>query len=157
MGVTKKTSQKKLSLINRMMGVTEEDIELEEYGSEVETDEESTAALGKQKHGVSIDLIDQGDLFLFRACIPGVSINDLDITVTRELVSVEAETSTEFIESGDNYFHQEIETGLFSRSVLLPEEIDPEEVKAESRDGVVTIRLPKLDKKKKMRVEVKKR
>jgi HSP20 family protein len=59
-------------------------------------------------------------------------------------------------ESGD-YIHRELYWGSFTRAIMLPEEIDPEQSIATEKNGLVIIRLPKIDKKRRTKVRVKSR
>jgi HSP20 family protein len=55
----------------------------------------------------------------------------------------------------DNYFHKELYWGAFSRTVLLPAEVEVEEASAQEKHGLLTIRLPKIDKEKQTKLKVK--
>jgi len=78
----------------------------------------------------------------------------LDISITNEMVTIKgARKPDEKVPTG-NYYHQELYWGPFSRSIVLPEDIDADGAKAVLKSGILTLRLPKLAKSrtKKLRV-----
>ncbi|KKU81255.1 MAG: Protein containing Heat shock protein Hsp20 protein [Parcubacteria group bacterium GW2011_GWA1_47_8] len=77
------------------------------------------------------------------------------ISVTRELVTIKGERGAPAGIAGENYFYKELYWGAFSRTILLPQEIETEEVTATERHGLLTITLPKIDKAKVQKVKIK--
>ena len=57
--------------------------------------------------------------------------------------------------SAENYFYQELYWGAFSRTILLPAEVETEEVEATEKHGLLTIRLPKIDKERRQTIKIK--
>ena len=89
-----------------------------------------------------VDLIDREDHILVRAEIPGVKKDDLDLSITRELLTIKGETRMEHEESGE-WFHSEIRRGSFSRTLRLPNEVMPDKAEARFEDGMLEITIPK--------------
>ena len=79
-----------------------------------------------------------------KATIPGLKPKDINIEVTKNTLSLSGEHKEEKKDKGDNFLTQECYYGSFQRSFMLPAAIDPDKVKAVSKDGVLTITLPKL-------------
>ena len=83
------------------------------------------------------------DAFTFKADLPGVEEKDLDVTVTEDRITVSGKRESEQRNEGERYFTYERQYGAFSRSFTLPEGVNADEVQAELKDGVLSLRLPK--------------
>ncbi len=111
---------------------------------------------GAPKEGeLPVDMYQTADSIIIRALVAGVSPNDLDIAITRDMVTLKG-SREEVQESPDeDYYHRELFWGSFSRTILLPEEIIIDEAEAKEKHGLLEIRLPKLDKERSARLTVK--
>lgn len=76
--------------------------------------------------------------------LPGVSESDVDVTVENGVVTVRGEKKTEEEKKGDTWYFSERQYGAFRRSFRLPENANGDAVSAEMKDGVLTIRVPKV-------------
>jgi len=83
------------------------------------------------------------DAYEFRADIPGVEETDVEITVTGNRLTVSGTREAEREEKSDRFFATERLYGSFVRSFTLPEDIDPQNVRASLANGVLTISVPK--------------
>jgi HSP20 family protein len=83
---------------------------------------------------------------MIQAMVAGVASEDLSVSVTREMVTVRGKREAPRGVTADNYFFQELYWGSFSRTILLPAEIDIEEAEATEKHGLLTLKLPKIDK-----------
>lgn len=103
-----------------------------------------------------VDVYENPDEIIVQAAIAGVTDNDLDINITNESVTIKGERKrSETIDLKD-YFYQECYWGKFGRSIILPEEVDPEaSTAALDKGGVLTIKMPKLSKRKSKKVKIK--
>lgn len=102
-----------------------------------------------------IDMYQTGDNIVIRALIAGVSPDDLDIAITRDMVTIKGKRE-EYKESmDDDYFHKELFWGGFTRTILLPEEVAIDEAEAREKHGLLEIILPKIDKQRSARLKVK--
>lgn len=102
-----------------------------------------------------VDMYQTGDAIIIRALVAGVSPEDLDIAITRDMVTLKGKRE-EIQESPDeDYYHRELFWGSFSRTILLPEEIIIDEAEAKEKHGLLEITLPKLDKERSARLTVK--
>jgi HSP20 family protein len=90
------------------------------------------------------------DLFI-QSPIAGVRVEDLDIEIERETVTVQGERQKPSPEKAD-YFTKECYWGKFSRQIILPVEIDPNRIEAFFKEGILTIKMPKLLKEKKRKI-----
>ena len=80
---------------------------------------------------------------------------ELDISISRDMVTIKGHREEGHEASDDDYFHRELYWGSFSRTVLLPEEIDVEGAEASEKHGLLTINLPKIDKRRQTKLRVK--
>lgn len=108
-----------------------------------------------QEGELAVDVYQTNESIIIQAMIAGVVLEDLSVSVTREMVTIKGKREAQKGISEENYFYQELYWGAFSRTVLLPAEIDTEEVEATEKKGLLTIRLSKLDKDRKQTIKVK--
>ena len=87
--------------------------------------------------------------------VAGVRPEDLDISITRDMVTIKGTRQEERETTKENYHHQELYWGSFSRTIMLPAEIDTEEAGAIEKHGLLILTLPKIDKEKKTKLRVK--
>ncbi|MBI2506624.1 MAG: Hsp20/alpha crystallin family protein [Candidatus Colwellbacteria bacterium] len=95
---------------------------------------------------LAIDVYQTPDEIVVESTIAGVKIADIDIDVSAEKVTIRGERHRDSKIMGHDYFWQECFWGKFSRSVILPEEIDPDKAHFTLKRGVLTIYLPKVHK-----------
>lgn len=104
---------------------------------------------------LNIDLYQTRDNVVIKSTIAGVRPEDLDITIANDMVTIKGERKKQETISQEDYFYQECYWGGFSRSVILPVDIDSETVEADLKDGILTIILPKAAKAKTKKIRVK--
>lgn len=93
----------------------------------------------------SIDMIDAGDNVIVKASLAGVKPEDIDITVTGDLLTLKGEVKTEQKTEEANYIRQERRYGAFERSLTLPAQVVADKAKTEFENGVLTLTLPKAE------------
>ncbi|MGZ8198903.1 MAG: Hsp20/alpha crystallin family protein, partial [Burkholderiales bacterium] len=86
--------------------------------------------------------------------IPGIKKEDLHVSLTGNMMTIKGETKTEEKEEKGDYYRCEISRGSFARSVMLPAEVDDSKAKAEMKDGMLEITLPKLEQAKKRDIKI---
>lgn len=106
---------------------------------------------------LAVDIYQTPDAIVVKAFIAGVAPTSLDIALTREMVTITGTRTDEREVEEDNYFQHELYWGTFSRTILLPEEVDVDLAEASERHGVLVIRLPKVDKRRQTKLKVKSR
>jgi HSP20 family protein len=104
---------------------------------------------------LTVDVYQTPDEIVIRSIVAGVRPDDLDISISRDMVTIRGAREEHKEVSEDNYFHKELYWGAFSRTVLLPAEVEVEEAVAQEKHGLLTIRLPKIDKEKQTKLKVK--
>jgi HSP20 family protein len=104
---------------------------------------------------LTVDVYQDTDNIIVQSTVAGVGADDLEVNITNESVTIRGKRErTEKIAEKD-YFYQECFWGKFSRSIILPVEIDPEESVAIVKNGVLTITMPKANKRKAKKLKVK--
>src|SRR4051812_31989777 len=103
---------------------------------------------------LTVDVFNTANDIVIKTIVAGVKPDDLDISISRDMVTIRGKREETREVSDDDYFHRELYWGSFSRTVLLPEEIDVEAAEANEKHGLLTIRLPKLDKKRQTKLKV---
>lgn len=103
---------------------------------------------------LTIDVYQTPDEIVVESPIAGVDPDDLDINITNESVTVKGKREKATRVKDGDYFYQECYWGKFSRSVILPQEVDAEKAEAALKNGVLTIHLPKLNRQKTKKVKV---
>lgn len=104
---------------------------------------------------LTIDVYKTPEMIVVKSMIAGVRPEDLDINITRDMVTIRGKREEERVAREDDYFVKELYWGSFSRTISLPEEIDVDESEAIEKHGLLILRLPKLDKKKQSKLKVK--
>ena len=103
---------------------------------------------------LAVDVYQTKDNVVIKAPIAGVKADDIDISVSEDVVTLRGERVEEREVDREHYYVQECYWGSFSRSVILPTSTVAEKAQASLRDGVLTITIPKVaqDKVKKIKV-----
>ena len=102
-----------------------------------------------------VDMYQTRDSIVIRALVAGVSPDDLNISITRDMVTLKGIREEVQEAPDEDYYHRELFWGSFSRSIVLPEEIVIDEAEAREKHGLLEIILPKLDKGRSARLSVK--
>jgi HSP20 family protein len=131
----------------------DEDTELEEPDQE-EWSAEDNQETTQQEGELPVDMYQTNDAIIIKALVAGVSPTDLDISITRDMVTIRGVREEYQETNDDNYFHRELFWGGFTRTLVLPEEVVIDEAEAQEKHGLLEIRLPKLDKHRSTQLKV---
>lgn len=104
---------------------------------------------------LNIDMYQTKDNVIIKSTIAGVRPEDIDITVANDMITVKGSRKKEEAVPQDDYFYQECYWGSFSRSVIVPVDIDSEHIEADLKDGILTVVISKAAKAKTKKVKVK--
>ena len=104
---------------------------------------------------LTIDVYQTPGEIVIKSMVAGVKPEDLDISITRDMVVIKGKRETERFVKDEDYYHQELYWGTFSRTIMLPAEVNVEEAEAVEKHGLLIIRLPKVDKNRQTRLRVK--
>jgi len=105
---------------------------------------------------LTIDVYDTENAIIIKSTIAGVDSEDLDIDITQDSVSIRGTREKDEEVRGEDYFYHECYWGAFSRSIILPTEINADKATAGLKNGILTIRLPKLSRAQQKKLKVRK-
>lgn len=105
---------------------------------------------------LAVDIYETEEELVLQTAIAGVEAESLDISLEKDLLIIRGDRKNPAKETKKNYFVQECYFGSFSREVILPREIDPSHTKAAMEEGILTIRMPKIERDKKRRITIEK-
>lgn len=103
----------------------------------------------------ALDVYEEKDEVIVKADLPGLSKEDVDVNLSGKTLTIKGEKKQEEEVKEKDYYRRERSYGSFVRSVELPAEVKPEEIKATFKDGVIEVRLPKTEEAKKKTITVK--
>ncbi|MDQ3850201.1 MAG: Hsp20/alpha crystallin family protein [Actinomycetota bacterium] len=102
----------------------------------------------------AMDLVETDEHFVLRADLPGVSEEDVNIELENNVLTVSGKRETQHEEKSEGYYRIERATGSFSRSLTLPDGINPDAVAARFDQGVLEVRIPKPEETKPRKVRI---
>ncbi|MDP3988786.1 MAG: Hsp20/alpha crystallin family protein [bacterium] len=111
----------------------------------------------KEEEGIgelSVDVFEDTNDIIVQTMIAGVYPEDIDLSITRDSITIKGSRREEREDTTDTYHYKELYWGSFTRTLALPNEIEPEEAEATEKHGLLTIRLPKINKDKERRLKV---
>ena len=101
-----------------------------------------------------VDVIDREQEIVVRAEVPGVAKKDLEVELSGRHLRIHGERCKEEKKEEGEFVRSEIVRGTFSRTIPLPEDLDVEQVKAEFKDGILEVHLPKTHKTERHQIKV---
>ena len=105
--------------------------------------------------GLALDVAEKDDSYVVKASIPGVAPEDVEITLTDNVLTIKGETKADKEDKQENYHLRERHYGGFMRSISLPTTVDADKVEAINEHGVLTLTLPKSEAVKPKKITVK--
>ena len=102
----------------------------------------------------AMDLVEEGEHYVLRADLPGVEETDVNVELEDNVLTISGERRSNSEERREGYYRIERASGSFSRSLTLPEGIDPDSVKASFDKGVLEVSIPKPEQRKPRRVAI---
>lgn len=104
---------------------------------------------------LSVDVYQTNNEIIIEAMVAGVKPEDLHLSITRDMVTIKGKRDGNTQVTHDDYFYKELYWGTFTRTILLPHEVEIEEAEAVEKHGLLIIRLPKIDKARQTKLKVK--
>jgi HSP20 family protein len=101
-----------------------------------------------------VDVVDKNDHLLVRAELPGMSKDDIEVSVSASTITVKGSVRTEAEQDEDEYHRREIFSQVVSRTVSLPSEVDADGATATLKDGMLEVSLPKVARARRKRIDV---
>ncbi len=156
---------KKPSFLSRLTGTTDDfeyaDSEQDHRPSSHSSGRSAPAAQEQEwsdgPEELAVDVYQTPDAIVIKTLISGIHPGTVDISLTREMVTISGIRHDEKETEEENYFQRELFWGSFSRTILLPEEVDVDLAEASERHGILQIRLPKINKKREAKLKVRSR
>ena len=150
-------SKEKRSFFERLTGTVRMDDEAEvKHSKKDSTSAESWIEEESDKDAeLTVDVYQTSEMIVVKAMIAGVRPEDLDVSITRDMVTIRGTREEEKVARDEDFFARELYWGSFSRAITLPEEIDVDEAEAVEKHGLLILKLPKLDKRRQSKLKVK--
>lgn len=158
--------QKKRSFFERLSGSGKPEDEYDVFDDEVAAPRRTmtitagdTPAPAHQEEERSegqlpVDMYQTPEEIVVRTFVAGVRPEDVNVSISRDMVVIEGAREERTESTGSDYFSQELFWGSFSRTIMLPQEVDVDGANASAKDGLLTIVLPKLDKARQTKLRV---
>jgi len=102
-----------------------------------------------------VDVYQTPNEIVIRAFVAGVRPDELNVSISRDMVVIEGSRDERDSVTDSDYFTRELFWGSFSRTILLPQEVDVDNSSAGAKDGLLSLILPKLDKARQTKLRVK--
>ncbi len=161
---------KKRSLIERLSGSVPAETQYDSF--EDDFDQQATAhPMGRTANAAStsptldddtdaagqlpVDVFQTPDEIIINAFVAGVRPDELSVSISRDIVVIEGTRAERQQVSDADYFTRELFWGSFTRTIMLPQEVDVDTAVASSKDGLLTLTLPKLDRARQTKLKVK--
>jgi len=103
---------------------------------------------------LTVDVYQTPNEIVIKSTIAGVKPEDIDITMSNDMITIKGTREKDEEVKEEDYYYQECYWGPFSRSIILPVDVEADKAKASMRNGILTIRLPKSEKLKTKRIEI---
>jgi HSP20 family protein len=104
---------------------------------------------------LTVDVYQDENYVIVQSTVAGVKDEDLEINITNESVTIRGGRERKEEIKEKDYFYQELFWGTFSRSIILPQEVDPDNSAATLKNGILTIKMPKMNRPKSKKLKVK--
>ncbi len=104
---------------------------------------------------LTIDVYQTQNDIVIKSTIAGVKSEDIDIEIANDTITIKGIREKDDSVSQEDYYYQELYWGPFSRSVILPLDVDADKARASIKNGILTIKLPKLEKLKTKTIKIK--
>jgi len=101
-----------------------------------------------------VDVYETDRDLVIQAAIAGIKTEELDIALENDMLIIKGERIDPNASKNKKYFIKECYFGVFSREIILPREIDTSKIKAEIKDGILTIKMPKIERAKSKRINL---
>lgn len=151
---------RKPSFFERLTGI----VRMDEYEDDMLDERGDTEEPGAQWQEPAEEITEEGELpidmyrtsdsIVIRALVAGVHPEDLEVAITRDMVTIRGTRDEDQEAPDEDYQFRELFWGSFSRTIVLPEEIVIDEAEAKEKHGLLTIVLPKVDKDRSTKLKV---
>ena len=102
----------------------------------------------------AMDLVERDGEYVLRADLPGVDEKDVNVELDDNVLTISGERRSEHEQRKQGYYRVERASGRFSRSLTVPEGVDPQSIRANFENGVLDVRIPKPEERKPLKVAI---
>jgi len=152
---------KKRSLFERLSGARPrdddydfDDVPVRDASTRDEVEIHTPSPSERPEGHLPVDMYQTANEIVIRSFVAGVRPDELNVSISRDMVVIEGSRDERSEASGSDYFSQELFWGSFARTIMLPQEVDVEGCTANAKDGLLTLVLPKLDRAKQTKLRV---
>jgi len=141
--------------LKKIMTIGNKETNEEESDDLIETAIKEESILDNEEEGqLAVDMYQTPTEIIIKTMVAGVKPEDLDVAITRDMVTIRGKRMEAYETSENDFFHKELYWGIFSRTIVLPTEIEIEEAEASEKHGLLTLILPKIDKNRQSKLKV---
>lgn len=108
-----------------------------------------------QEGQLTVDVFKDGEYLVVQSAVAGIKPENLDISIENDLIAIKGTRERTAETEDKDYFCQECYWGAFSRQIILPEEVDPSRAEASMKEGILTVKVPRIERQKKRKIVVK--
>jgi len=102
----------------------------------------------------NVEVVDRPEEVVVRAEVPGVRKQDLEVSISGNMLTIKGESKLEQEERQGDYYRSEITRGAFARTIALPAEVQESKARAALKDGVLELTLPKAEESKRRSIKI---
>jgi HSP20 family protein len=157
---------RKRSFFEKLTGAVKLDDDYEHQRDEMMEEEETREELAERpkpagwseeeiEGELTVDVYQTPTHIVLKTMVAGVRPDDIEVHIARDVVTIKGKREDEKEIRDEDYYHRELYWGAFSRTVILPQEVEPDEAEAIERHGLLIIKIPKIDKHRHTKVKVK--
>jgi HSP20 family protein len=110
---------------------------------------------GEPEGKLMVDVYQTPAEIVVESAIAGAKPENIDISATADSITIRGSRKREKAVHDESYLYQECYWGKFTRSIILPQEVDPDSATVTFKNGILTVRLPKINRKKTKKLQVK--
>jgi HSP20 family protein len=119
-----------------------------------EAEDEEAWSDNEPEGKLTVDVYQTPTEIVVESAIAGVKPSDIDVNATADSVTIRGSRKREKTVNDEDYLYQECYWGRFARSIILPQEVDPDGAEVMFKNGILTVRLPKANKKKMKKLKI---
>ena len=102
----------------------------------------------------AVDIFEKDDKMVIKAELPGMDKKDINLDIRNDVLTLRGERKYENEVKEENFYRKEMSRGSFVRSFNLPGDVDADRIKAEFKDGILTVEVPKPENRKPKQITV---
>lgn len=123
-----------------------EEVPAEEHAPDTNANQEWPDEVNPHEGQLTVDVYQTPTHIVVQAPMAGVKPDDVDVSINNDMITIRGKRAQKNEAGGDNYYYRELFWGPFSRSVLMPAEVDSSRTEASFKNGLLTVKMPKVNK-----------